>query len=371
MTTTITAAVVRALKAPMTIEQLELDEIRPNEVRVRMVATGVCHTDAIVRDGVYPAQLPAVLGHEGAGIVEQVGAAVKTINLGDHVVMSAAYCTHCLQCRSGHVAYCENLFAEDFGGRRTSDGTTSLSTHQGEQVSSHFFGQSSFATYANVLESAVIAVPKDVPLEAIAFLGCGMQTGAGAILNELRPPAGSSVAVSGSGAVGLAAIMAAKIAGATTIVAIDVHDSRLALAKELGATHTINAKSVDTGKELMRITGDNGVNFILDTTAVPQVLANLAKALSIRGTLALVGAARPGTEAPFEIGASLVRGWTFKTIVQGSSVPQEFIPRLIELWRQGRFPVEKLSKTYQFEEINQAFADSAAGLTIKPVILFP
>lgn len=370
MSTTITAAVARAHGQPFTIETLQLDDIRPNEVRVRLVATGVCHTDAIARDGIYPVPLPAVLGHEGAGIVEQVGAAVRTVKVGDHVVMSAAYCTYCNHCRSGDVAYCENLFAEDFGGRRTSDGSTSLSTADGDEVSSHFFGQSAFATHANVVESSIVPVPKDVPLEAVAFFGCGMQTGAGAILNELRPPAGSSIAVSGTGAVGLAAIMAARIAGATTIVAIDVHDSRLDLAKELGATHTINARTADTLEELMRFTGDLGVNYILDTTAVPQVLTNLAKALSIRGTLALVGAAKPGTEAPFEIGESLVRGWTFKTIVQGSSVPQDFIPRLIRFWQQGDFPADKLSKTYKLDQINQAFEDSAKGVTVKPVIVF-
>jgi aryl-alcohol dehydrogenase len=227
-----------------------------------------------------------VLGHEGAGIVEQVGPAVKAIQVGDHVVMSATCCTHCVQCRCGYVAYCENLFAEDFGGRRTRDGTTSLSTAQDEQVSSHFFGQSSFATHANVVGS------------------------------------GSSVAVSGSAAVGLAAIMAAKIAGATTIIAIAttiiaiaMHESRLELAKGLGA-------------------------------------------------------AKPGTEAPFEVGASLARGWKFKTIVQGSSVPQEFIPHLVAFWRQGKFRLEKLSKNYVLEDINLAFADSASGVTIKPVILF-
>lgn len=222
---------------------------------------------------------------------------MTTVKPGDHVVMSAAYCTHCLQCRSGHVAYCENLFAEDFGGRRTLDGTSSLRDLSGESISSHFFGQSSFATYANVVESALIPVPKDVPLETIALLGCGMQTGAGSILNELRPPVGSSVAVSGSGAVGLAAVMAARAASAAIIVAIDVHDSRLALAKELGATHTINARTSDTAKELLQITGNKGVNYILDTTGAPKVLVSLATALSIRGTLALVGAARPGTEA--------------------------------------------------------------------------
>lgn len=366
----IKAAVVRELKAPLTIETLELDEPRPNEARVRLVATGVCHTDAIVRDGIYPMPLPAVLGHEGGGVVEQVGAEVRSVKVGDHVVMSAAYCTHCVQCRSGQVAYCENLFAEDFGGRRTSDGTTALKSADGRIYSSHFFGQSAFATYANVVESALIPVPADVPLEAVAFLGCGMQTGAGAILNELRPRAGSSVAVSGSGAVGLAAVMAARVAGATTIVAIDVHDSRLELAKQMGATHTINAKTSDTVKELQRFTGGKGIDYILDTTAAPKVLANLATTLGIRGVLALVGAARPGTEVSFEIGSSLVRGWTFKTIVQGSSVPQDFIPRLVALWQQGRFPVDKLTKKYKLEDINQAFADSASGATVKPVIVF-
>lgn len=370
MTTIITAAVVRGVRAPFTIERLHLDEVRPNEARVRLVATGVCHTDAVVRDGIYPTPMPAVLGHEGAGVVEQVGSAVTTVKPGDHVVMSAAYCTHCVQCRSGQVAYCENLFAEDFGGRRTSDGTTSLRTSEGEQISSHFFGQSSFATHANVVESALIPVPTDVPLETIAYFGCGMQTGAGSILNELRPRVGASVAVSGTGAVGLAAIMAARATGAGMIVAIDIHDSRLALAKELGATHTTNARSTDTSKELLRLTGGRGVDYILDTTAVPKVLVNLASALAIRGTLALVGAARPGTEAPFEIGASLVRGWTFKTIVQGSSVPQDFIPRLVGLWRQGQFPVEKLTRTYKLDQINEAFEQSASGAVVKPVIVF-
>lgn len=335
-----------------------------------MVATGICHTDAVVRDGIYPTPLPAVLGHEGAGIVEQVGSAVTSVRPGDRVVMSAAYCTHCVQCRTGFSAYCENLFDEDFGGKRTLDGTTSLRSSSGEIVSSHFFGQSSFATHANVVESSLIPVPPDIPLEAVAFFGCGMQTGAGSILNELRPRAGSSVAISGAGAVGLAAVMAAKVAGASTIVAIDLHESRLELAKELGATHTINARTADTAQELLGITRGQGVNYILDTTAVPKVLSSLATALSIRGTLALVGAAKPGTEAPFEIGQSLVRGWTFKTIVQGSAVPQEFIPRLVSLWQQGRFPADRLARHYRFDEINQGFADSESGAVIKPVIVF-
>lgn len=367
--TTITAAVARELGAPLTLEQLELDDIREDEVRVRMVATGICHTDAIVRDGVYPTPLPAVLGHEGAGVVEEVGKAVTTVRPGDHVVLSAAYCTHCKECKAGRMAYCENLFAQDFGGHRT-DGSTSLTDAQGTAISSHFFGQSSFGTYANVVESSVIPVPDDVPLEVLAPLGCGMQTGAGSVLNELRPPAGSSFAVTGAGAVGLAAVMAARVAGCTTIIAVDLHDSRLELAEELGATHTVNSRRSDLTEALMEATGGRGVDYVLDTTAIPQVLTGAAGALAIRGTLALVGAGKPGTTAPFEIGLSLVKGWTFQTIVQGSSVPQVFIPRLVELYSQGRFPIDKLVRHYKHDDINTAFEDSESGATVKPVVVY-
>jgi aryl-alcohol dehydrogenase len=367
--TTVTAAVARTLKAPLTVEQLELDDPRDDEVRVRLVASGVCHTDAIVRDGVYPTPLPAVLGHEGAGVVEAVGPQVRWVVPGDHVIMSAAYCRHCPQCTAGRMAYCENLLAQDFGGRRV-DGSTALTDASGMAISSHFFGQSAFSTRANVSESSVVRVDPAVPLERLAPLGCGMQTGAGSVLNELRPPVGSSIAVSGTGAVGLAAVMAARVAGCTTIVAIDLYESRLELAKTVGATHVVNAATEDVVEQLLRVTGGSGVNYIFDTTAIPAVLTRAAQALSIRGTLALVGAAAPGTEATFEIGQSLVKGWTFKTIIQGSSVPQEFIPRLVDLWKQGRFPVDKLIRTYPLADINQGFADSESGATVKPVVLF-
>lgn len=368
MTITVKAAVARDHGAPLTIEDVELDDLREDEIRVRLVATGVCHTDAIVRDGVYPTPLPAVLGHEGAGVVEDVGRLVTSVDVGDHVVMSAAYCRHCRECRAGRMAYCENLFAQDFGGRRE-DESTAFSAG-GEVISSHFFGQSSFATRANVSESSVVKVDPEVPLEKIAFLGCGMQTGAGAVLNELKPPAGSSIAVSGAGAVGLAAVMAAVVAGCTTIVAIDLHASRLDLARTLGATHVVDASAQDVSEALSEITDGRGLDFILDTTAVPSVLVRAAESLAIRGTLALVGAAAPGTEAPFEIGGSLVKGWTFKTIVQGSSIPQDFIPRLVALWQQGRFPVERLVETYALDEINEAFEASESGAVVKPVVVF-
>lgn len=364
----ITAAVARTQGAPLTIEELDLDDLRHGEVRVRMVATGICHTDAIVRDGVYPTPLPAVLGHEGAGVVEAIGEGVTSVAPGDHVVLAAAYCGHCTRCRRGEMAYCENLMAADFGGRRL-DGSTALSS-DGEPISSHFFGQSSFATHANVVEESVVKVPSDVPLEHLAPLGCGFNTGAGTVLNELRPEIGSSLAVFGTGAVGAAALMAAKVADCSTIIAVDVHDSRLEMARELGATHVVNSREQDLGQALAEIIGDRGVDYVVDTTGRPELLRAAADAIAVRGTVALVGAAHPGTEVSFEVGASLVKGWTFKTVVQGSSVPQTFLPRMIELWRAGRFPVDKLIKDYSLDQINQGFADSADGSTIKPVVVF-
>jgi aryl-alcohol dehydrogenase len=368
MSMTVTAAVARDAGADLVIEELELDDLRPNEVLVRMVATGVCHTDAIVRDQVYPTPLPAVLGHEGAGVVEKVGSSVRTVQPGDHVLLAAAYCGYCSRCRSGQMAYCENLFAADFGGRRA-DGTTALSK-DGEVISSHFFGQSSFATYANVVEESVVRIDADVPLEIVAPLGCGIQTGAGSILNELKPSLNSTLVVIGTGAVGAGAIMAGKVAGCSRIIAVDIHDDRLALAKEIGATDTINTREKDLTEEIMRLTGDSGADYVLDTTARPELLRKAADGLGLRGTLALVGAAAPGTEVTFEIGLSLVKGWTFKTIIQGSSVPQVFIPKLIDLWRDGRFPMDKLMRNYDLADINKGFADSAAGTTVKPVVVF-
>jgi aryl-alcohol dehydrogenase len=365
----VTAAVARSQGAPFTIERLELDEPRHNEVRVRLVATGICHTDAIVRDGVYPTPLPAVLGHEGAGIVDAIGDSVTSVKPGDHVVLAAAYCGHCARCRRGEMAYCENLFAADFGGRRL-DGSTAFTDNAGTAISSHFFGQSSFATYTNAVEESVVKVDADVPLEHLGPLGCGFNTGAGTVLNELQPEIGSSLAVFGAGAVGSAAIMAAQVADCSIIVAIDIHDSRLELALELGATHTINSLTEDVAARLTEITGGAGIDYVVDTTGRPELIRKAAEAIAIRGTIALVAAARPGTEVTFEIGASLVKGWTFKTVVQGSSVPQVFIPKLIKLWRAGRFPFEKLVKNYTLDEINAGFQDSKDGVTVKPVIIF-
>ncbi|MFD1211149.1 NAD(P)-dependent alcohol dehydrogenase [Arthrobacter sp. GCM10027362] len=362
------AAVATAPETPLTITEVEVGGPAPGELQVRMVASGVCHTDAIVRDQWYPTPLPAVLGHEGAGIVEAFGQGVSGFEAGDRVLLSFSSCGTCRRCLSGELSYCEDMFDRNFGGRRT-DGSTSYSL-DGQQVSSHFFGQSSFAALANVPVRCAVKVDRDAPLEILAPLGCGIQTGAGAILNVLDPEPGSAVAVFGAGAVGLSAVMAAKVAHCSVVIAVDRNAERLELARELGATHTVLVDGGSPAEEIRKITGQ-GVQYALETTGVPAVFTGMIESLAPRGTAGVVGAAALGTSATFDIGSSLPMGLTIKMIVEGESIPSVFIPRLMELHRAGLFPFDRLVKTYPFGQINEAFEDSAKGTTLKPVVVFP
>ncbi|HEY5223022.1 MAG TPA: NAD(P)-dependent alcohol dehydrogenase [Microbacteriaceae bacterium] len=366
----VSAAVARDAGALLQLAELELDELRPDEVRVHMVATGVCHTDALVRDQVLPTPLPVVLGHEGAGVVDAVGAAVMTVEPGDHVVLGFNSCGTCAQCRAGHPAYCAAFPALNFGGVRA-DGTTSLreSGASGTAVSSHFFGQSSFATYANVAARSVVKVPQDAPLELLGPLGCGISTGAGTVLNALQPPAGSAIVIFGAGAVGCSALLAAVVAGCSEIILVDVVPARLEFAQELGATHAINGWDEDAVAAIRRITGD-GAQYAVDTTGNQRVFRQMVQSLAVRGSGALVGAAPEGTEATLDIGALLVRSPVISGVIEGDAVPQTFIPLLIDLYQAGRFPFDRLIERYDFSDINRAFADSARGETVKPVVVF-
>ena len=364
----VTAAVVPQTSAPFELRELELGDPGPDEVLVRMVAVGVCHTDQVIRDQLVPVPLPAVLGHEGAGVVEQVGASVGHLRPGDHVVLSYNSCGLCASCMSGAPGYCAEFGARNFGGRRP-DGSSALSAGD-EVVSSHFFGQSSFASHAVVAARSVVTVPTDVPLELLGPLGCGIQTGAGAVLNSLDPPAGASIAIFGAGAVGSAAILAAQIAGCSTVIAVDRLPERVAFARELGATHGVDVSGEDPVERIKELTGGAGVDYALETTGVPGVLRQAVDSLAVRGVAGLLGQAPIGSEVAFETGASLVRGWTLTTIVEGDAVPQLFIPRLIELYRAGRFPFDKLIRHYPFAEIEKAFSDSEHGRTVKPVLTF-
>lgn len=365
----IQAAVVRAPHAPMSMETLDMEAIRDNEILVRLVATGVCHTDIAMRDQAFPVPQPIVLGHEGAGIVEAVGRSVGKVKLGDHVVMSFSSCGHCDSCREHEPSYCHDFFGANFAGQRA-DGTTPLSK-DGEPVHGNFFGQSSFATYSICTERNVVKVPQAAPLERLGPLACGIQTGAGAVINALKPRMGQSLAVFGAGSVGMAAIMAAKAIGVTTLIAVDLVDERLALARDIGATHAINPKSgVDTVAEIKRITG-SGVNFSFETTGVMKVLRQAVEALAPRGTCGFVGASPLGTEVSLDVMDIMTQGKKLRGIVEGDANPEAFIPAMIELHAQGRFPFDKLITFYPFEKLNDAIADSEAGKVVKPIVRMP
>jgi aryl-alcohol dehydrogenase len=357
----IRVAAIEATGGPFVFRDVEIDEPRPDEVLVRVVATGICHTDTHVRNQGYETPLPIVLGHEGAGIVEKVGADVQAVKAGDHVVMSYPSCGRCRQCFAGHPAYCVHNLRLSFGAARL-DGTNAY--HDG--VHGHFFGQSSFATYSLATERNVVKVPDDVPLELLGPLGCGFQTGAGAVLNVLDVGVGTSLVVLGTGGVGLAAIMAAHTVGAGPIIAVDISDERLARARELGATHGINGKSEDVTTRVRAITG-SGADFVIDLTGQPKMLALAVDSLAPLGTAALIGASATGTQAPIDMG-TLLNGRAVRGIIQGDAIPQSFIPKLVELYKAGRFPFDQLVQFYAFDDIERAFEDTKQGKTVKPVL---
>jgi aryl-alcohol dehydrogenase len=362
----IAAAVVHEKGGQFSIERVTIGEPRRDEVLVRVVACGVCHTDMVVRDQEFTSPLPAILGHEGAGVVEAVGEGVTSVAPGDHVIMSYMYCGECYLCESGHPAHCQHVGPINFGGGRL-DGSTSATDKAGGVVHDHFFGQSSFAEYSIASENNVIKVPKDLPLDLLAPLGCGLQTGSGAVLNALKVRPGSSFVAFGAGAVGLAAVMAARIAGATTIIAVDVNVARLDLARELGATHTVNAASEDPVARVGEITG-KGADFSLECSGRPAVLRQAIDCLGFFGTCGIVGATKEGTEVPFNVNSVMIPAKRIVGIVQGDVISKTFIPTLIEFYRQGRFPFDRLIKHYAFDDINSAMADSESGKVIKPVL---
>jgi aryl-alcohol dehydrogenase len=366
----IRAAVLRTSGAPLEIEDVLLEAPRPTEVRVRVVATGVCHTDMVVRDQLFPTPLPIILGHEGAGVVDAVGSAVTTVQPGDHVVMTYMSCGLCLPCETGHPAHCTHMHPLNFGGGRLDGSSSACACGNDHAIHDHFFGQSSFSTYTIANERNVVKVAKQAPLELLGPLGCGIQTGAGSVLNALKIEAGSSFAAFGAGAVGLAAVMAAKVAGATTIIAVDVTPSRLELALDLGATHVINSLEEDPVQRIQAIT-QGGVNYSLECSGRSEVLRQAIDSLTTLGTCGIVGATKVGTEVAFNINDVMIPGKRIMGIVQGDVVANAFIPKLVDLYLQGRFPFDKLCKFYEFDEVNQAMADSERGVTIKPILRMP
>ena len=365
--TQIRAAVCREGSTHFSIEDAQLDAPRAGEVLVRIIGAGVCHTDMAVRDRQLPVPLPVVLGHEGSGVVEAVGDGVTSVSPGDAVVLSFASCGACPNCDDHAPAYCYDFGPCNFASARA-DGSVAISTAQGP-VHSHFFGQSSFATHAIASERNVVKVPASaahVPLERLGPLGCGLQTGAGAVLNSMAVKAGRSLVVFGAGAVGLSAIMAGRIAGADPIVAIDLHENRLALARELGATHTIKGDA-DIASTLRDIC-PKGINYAFDTTGLKKLIELVFDQLTPRGTLGLVGASDADAMLHFNETSLMGGGKRVMGILEGDSDPQVFIPQLIEHHVAGRYPFDRLVEMFAFDDINAAFEASESGRVIKPVL---
>jgi aryl-alcohol dehydrogenase len=361
----ISAALSRGPTTPFAIEPIDLDDPRDDEILVRMVAAGICHTDLGVKAS-WPADKgPLVLGHEGAGIVEAVGDDVTTVAPCDHVLLSYRSCGSCPACLAGQVPYCARFRELNAIGTRP-DGTTTMRS-DGTLVYGSFFGQSSFASHALAYESNVVKVDPEVDLTIAAPLGCGVQTGAGAVLNVLQPPPGSSFAVFGAGGVGLAALLAAVHLGLAPVIAIDPVPMRREIALELGATHALDPAGADVVQAIHDLTG-GGVHSAFDTTGIPAVITGAARALGRLGTLALVGTGQ--SEVTLDIRDLIRGGKSLRGVMEGDADPQRFLPELVELLRQGRLPIDRLVRTYPFADINEAVADARSGATIKPVLTF-
>ncbi|MEU0592313.1 NAD(P)-dependent alcohol dehydrogenase [Streptomyces ardesiacus] len=357
------AAVLRSHEARFELEEVTQHEgPAAGEVVVRIAGCGMCRTDLAVRRSAGRSPLPAVLGHEGAGVVVETGGPDTGLAPGDHVVLSFDSCGHCRACLGAAPAHCDSFASLNlFGGR---EGQASrLTDAAGGALAPRWFGQSSFAEYATVLARNAVRVDPALPVELLGPLGCGFLTGAGAVFNSFGAGPGDTLAVFGAGAVGLAAVMSATAAGAV-VVAVDRHPGRLALAERFRAI-PLHAATADLPARIRRLT-DGGASCALDTTASAGLINEALRSLRPAGRLGLV--ARLHTALPLEPG-TLDRGRALVHICEGDAVPGLLIPRLTALWQAGLFPFDQLIRTYPLADINQAEHDCDAGHVVKPVLI--
>ena len=361
-------AAVALEKGRLELRELELGEPGLGEVLVKVEACGVCHTDASTLNLEVPSPLPMVLGHEGVGVVEKTGPGVRTLKPGDHVILSFPSCGCCPSCREGKPYACESSSELFFNGIYE-DGTRRIKDADGQDVGS-LFGQGSFADHCIVAERSAVKVDPDVDLKPLCSLACGAQTGAGAVLNIMKPRPGDSVAVFGCGAVGMSAIMAAKLAGCSVIIGVDAVPSRLELALECGATHVINGRECpDITAEILRITGGKGTRYALESSGAAALVKPMLMGLGKEGLAVVVSFV--GGSVDMDLTMLFVGSCrTLAGTVEGAAEPQSFIPRLVQFYKEGRFPVDKIAAYYPFEDFRQAFADSRSGKAIKPILVF-
>ena len=362
------AAVVHEPGGAFVLEEVELATPRPDEVVVELEASGMCHADLSARAGHIPFPLPAVLGHEGVGRVVEAGSAVSDVAVGDRVVISFTWCGHCSACLGGAPVYCEDWPRLNLVGGSRADGSSTLS-QCGTPLHGHFFGQSSFARRLLAAARSVVRVPDDLPAEVLAPLGCGVQTGVSAVTSVLRPSPGARVAVFGVGAVGLSAIMGLRLTGAAQIIAVDIHPTRLALAQQLGATDILNASAGGVVEQIAQLTGGKGLNGAVETSGNLGSLNAAITSLSSAGTCVVIGVPRAGETVAVDVINMVGRGLRIVGTNQGDAVPRVFIPQLIELYRLGRLPVDKIVSCFQLADINKAAEASLNGSVIKPVLL--
>lgn len=359
----VNAAVLRTTTGAYAIETVDIETPRADEVLVRIVGAGMCHTDVVPRAGSGIVGPPIITGHEGSGVVEQVGSEVAGIAIGDHVVLTFDSCGGCANCLAGVPCYCDTFIPRNLFGKRL-DGTSGVTDNTGAAVDARWFGQSSFATYCLATQRNVVVVDKRLPLEILGPLGCGIQTGAGSILVAMNVQPSRSVVVFGAGAVGLSAVMAARVAGATTIIAVDLHQQRLDLASELGATHIIVGTDPDVVAQIQQAT-NGGAHYSFDTTGVPAVMRMALDSLRMTGVCGYVAV----QQGDLVLDGFATIGKTIVGILEGGVDPKTFIPRMIELWQNGSFPFDRLIEMFPLSAINEAEAASLAGGAIKPVLV--
>lgn len=363
------AAVLPRRNAELDVEEVDLGAPRGDEVLVRLEACGICHADSLANHGDLPFPAPGVLGHEGAGVVIDLGPDARRTSVGERVVLGMPWCGCCERCLGGQPRYCDEVLTLITRGSRA-DGSTSLARLDGSPLHSHFFGQSSFSTHCLVREGQAVAVPDDLPLDLAAPLGCGISTGAGAVLNVLRPPAGSSLVVFGVGTVGLAAVMAAQNSGVSRIVAVDRFQSRLDAARELGASETLLADGETEVPYVVREICGGPADFALECTGNMRVLRDAVESIGMLGVCGLIGGAAAGAEFTLDHHSTMI-GKRIVGIHGGEGTSRSLIGGLIDLHRHGRLPFDRLVEHFELEDVNEAITASDRGEVIKAVLRMP
>ena len=364
-----TAAVLHEFKTPFVVEDVELEPPRANEVRVEMVSSGVCHSDLHIANGDIPVTLPIVCGHEGAGVVAEVGSGVSRVSVGDHAVLSwVASCGACSYCSSGYPALCETTIGPSYAGH-LHDGTSRFRDRDGSPISHHLM-VSSFSRDVVVPESAVIPVPSDVALEPLALVGCAVATGVGAAVNTANVQLGDSVAVIGCGGVGLNAIQGARLRGAGRVIAVDVSEQKLESSRRFGATDTVDAHKEDSVEALKSMTNGRGVDVAIEAIGNPDTVTAAVRSLRRGGTAVQVGIGPFGATVSVEM-SLLLDERKLLGCYYGSLRPAYDIPRYIELYRRGLLLVDELI-TAEIEQyqINDAFELFEQGIGIRSLVRY-